>query len=191
MPDQPQYRSIAMPFDISLLSLLGAMVYIIVAAACISAARTAMVRGQQAWHVRVWVGLGLLFALLVMVRLLDLEELVRDQLRQSFRADGIYRSRGEVQRPLVAAVIALAGAAGIFGLYRATRGMSGRRNLATIAALSCGAAMIMLITLRMVSLHMIDYLLYGLKLNWVLDLGLGIAVIAAAVHYTRVVRGTG
>ncbi len=50
--------------------------------------------------------------------------------------------------------------------------------------------MIGLMMLRIISLHMIDRLLFGpLKLNWVFDIGSTLAVLAAALYYIAIVSG--
>ena len=55
--------------------------------------------------------------------------------------------------------------------------------LAVLAGLAC-AAMILLILLRLVSLHMLDALLYrGPRLNWFADIGATLAVAGLARHY--------
>lgn len=51
-------------------------------------------------------------------------------------------------------------------------------------------AMMMLLGLRIVSLHQIDQLLYGpKKLNWLVDIGASLLAMGAAVVYIRVVIG--
>jgi hypothetical protein len=48
--------------------------------------------------------------------------------------------------------------------------------------------MVMLLGLRIVSLHQIDVLLYGpAKLNWVIDIGASLTVLTAAGFYIRLV----
>jgi hypothetical protein len=49
--------------------------------------------------------------------------------------------------------------------------------------------MLFLVILRVISLHMIDRLLFGpLKLNWIGDIGASLVVLGAAIYYMKLVR---
>ncbi len=163
--------------------------YVLVMIATGAAAAVGKSNAQQAWHSRSWIILCLLFCLLIISRLLDAEELMRDNLRAALRADASYDNRRDFQRPMAAAVIAIAFSIGLAWIYRVGRRIQGRRNIAVALALICGAAMLFLIALRMISLHAIDALLYGpLKLNWFADVGLSCLICVAAVLYMRIVK---
>ena len=57
------------------------------------------------------------------------------------------------------------------------------------AAAGCGI-MLAVIAMRVISLHAMDFLLYGPpKLNWIGDLGASCMVMAAAVYYILLLRG--
>ena len=74
-------------------------------------------------------------------------------------------------------------------LQRWARNLRGRRNVARLAGVLAAAAMVCLMALRIASLHMIDALLYGpSKLNWVIDIGVCLVVLVAAIYYVQLVR---
>lgn len=167
---------------------MASVFYILVAIAAGAGAGVAHNRRQQAWHMRSWLLLACLFLLLAASRMFDVEEMLRYNLRQMLRADAAYEHRREFQRPLVAGLVAIAAMFGFWWTYRVARRIKGRRNIAVMVALVSGACMVLLIAMRMISLHLIDALLYGpLKLNWVADVGLSWMVIGAAIYYIRVV----
>lgn len=172
----------------SMLSLSAAGLYMIVLAVCLWAAANAGKYRQPPAHVRMWGGIALVFALLALARIAGLEEMLRETFRNELRAEGGYDQRRALQRPLAVAVILSMSALYAWVLLRQLRAASGRRNLALLAANFAVATMIMLLGLRIVSLHQIDTLLYGpAKLNWVIDIGASLSVLAAAVLYTRYV----
>jgi hypothetical protein len=177
------------PTGPSVLSLGAAAIYVFIVAACLAAGWTARRRHQPPRHVRIWIAVALVFALLIASRVLGIEEHLRDLLREGLRADHIYAERRAFQRPLAAA--ALVGGAMLAGflLWRETRKVKGRRNSALLVAMSSAVTMLLLMVLRIISLHQVDSLLYGpLKLNWVIDLGSAALVLGSAVLYMRLVR---
>lgn len=172
---------------VSTLNLAGSGLYLLVVLASTSAAYTAKRARQPAWHFRAWALIAIFFVLLIGSRLLAIEEVLRDLLRSSLRDSNGYDSRRELQRPLVAALVALAATGSFFYLYWVSQAIRGRRNLATLSAiLGCGA-MLFLIALRMTSLHAVDALLYGpLKLNWLADIGISGALLVGAAYYLKI-----
>lgn len=178
-----------MPIALSPLSLAASGIYVLVVAACVLATSSAIRERQQAWHIRTWLALAALFAGLVLMRLFDVEEVLRDALRDFLRYEHSYGERRNFQRPIASAIIALAALGAFVWFYRATRAIRGRRNIAAMAALAGGSAMVVLIILRLVSLSPVDSLLYGpLKLNWIGDIGLSVLVLGAGAFYSRIVR---
>ncbi len=173
----------------STLSLIAAALYALVAFTCLTAMATSLVKQQTAAHWRSWAALALLFAILVCLRLLNFEEVARDELRELLLASDSYQERRGIQGPIVLGIIALAMAVGFFWIYRKVRDARGRRNYAVIVAQTAGLAMICLIALRTVSFSALDKLLFGpLKLNWIGDLGSTAIVAGCAVYYVLVVR---
>lgn len=173
---------------LSFLSLAATVLYSGVALSCMAAAGTAVKARQPRWNLRVWIALAGLFVLLLVLRGFGIEEWIRTVLREWLRADGSYSGRRFGQGLSISAVL-LVLAAVFFWLVRSSKKVRGRRNIATMAALVSGGAMIVLIVLRTISLHMIDTLLYGpFKLNWVVDIGSSFVVLGAAAYYHRVVQ---
>jgi cytochrome bd-type quinol oxidase subunit 2 len=174
----------------SLLSLLAAGIYAVVAMACLIAAAIAQHRRQQAWHMRAWLLLAVFFIALAVLRWLGIEDALREDLRLLLRADDAYSERRNFQRPLAAIVVGLVGLGAMVWLYRGFRTVRGRRNVAVLAAGVGAFTMFGLVLLRLVSLSPVDALLYGpVKLNWALDIGSSVIVSCAAVYYIRLISG--
>lgn len=172
----------------SILSLGAAGLYTLVLAGCLLAAVTAARLRQPFAHRRTWVLVGLAFGALALMRIAGLEEIVRDLLRNELRLEGGYDQRRALQRPLAFAVIAVVAGLFAWGLWHQWRSAQGRRNMALFVAFAALTTMVMLLGLRIVSLHQIDVLLYGpAKLNWVIDIGASLTVLAAAGFYIRLV----
>jgi hypothetical protein len=150
----------------------------------------AFARRQVRWHLLGWAALALLFTLLAVMRVFAVEDLLREELRLVLRAEGSYDNRRVFQGPVFAALIIAAAAIGGFWTYYASRTIRGRRNIAAMAAIASGCALLFLLVLRLVSLHSVDQLLYGpLKLNWIIDLGSSAIVLASGYLYWRIVTG--
>lgn len=174
---------------ISILGIAASALYSLVLLTCLTAAVTARQQRQVPGHWRTWLALAVLFGVLIVLRVLAVEEWVRDAARAALRADGEYRERRAFQAPLVAAILAIGGVGIVALLFRFARYLRGRRNVAVLVAVLATFAMLFLIALRLASLHAIDALLYGtLKLNWLIDMGSSAVVMLAAVTYIRVVR---
>ena len=174
---------------ISPLAASAALLYALSLAACSKAARTASVNRQFPWQARVWTALAFLFAALLASRLFGLEEALRETLRTSLRDGGNYGARRELQSWIAGSFLVLAICGAAYGLNALRQNVSGRRATATYVALLAGVSMVLLVIVRLISLHVTDGLLYGpLKLNWVFDIGLTIIAAGLAVHYTKIVR---
>lgn len=172
----------------SLLSLSAAGLYLLVMAVCLGAAMVASRHRQSPNHARTWLVIGLAFALLAAMRITGLEEIVRDLFRDVLRVEGTYADRRSIQRPLAVAVIFGVMGLAAWVLYRQSRRARGRRDLALLAAVASVILMLLLLGLRIVSLHQLDRLLYGpLKLNWVTDIGASLLTMGAAAVYMRLV----
>lgn len=171
----------------SIASLGASGVYAIVLAACFYAALVAGKKGQSSKDVSLWVLLAVMFAALIASRVLEFEGWLREALREALRADGDYEQRRAFQAPLVSGILAVSGIGGMFVLRRFRNHWRGRRNRSKLVALLAGFTMLVLLALRMASLHSVDALLYGpLKLNWVVDIGASLTVMGGAIVYARV-----
>ena len=94
-----------------------------------------------------------------------------------------------MQALIVSVVICVMGALGFTWIYRARTLVKGRRNIATLIAQASGGAMLVLVVLRLISLHAIDRVLYGtFKINWIGDVGTSLLVLAAAAYYVNLFR---
>lgn len=174
---------------VSHLSLIAAGLYAFVAVSCAAAAATAVSRRQRHWHIYAWTALSALFCGLMISRIAGFEELARSMLREELRGGGAYEGRRDFQTRIVAMLLSVGAIGALIWFYRAGRALHGRRNMATIAALGAGAGMLLLIALRLISLHAIDKILFGpLKINWFADLGISVLIMTAGAFYFRHVR---
>ncbi len=178
-----------MPEMPTMLSFAAAGFYALVAVACGVAASRSRAHNQQVWHGRAWIAIALLFLVLILSRLLNAEEIIRDDLRDWLQSEDMLDGRRVWQRWLIAGAIFVGGAVGLFAGYRVVGRVTGRRNVAVAIAAGSSGLMLCLIVLRLISLHAMDRLLYGpLKLNWVGDIGASAAIMAAAAYYIWVIR---
>ena len=176
---------------LSVLSLVACVFYAIVAGAAFRAGREARSKGQQSWHRMSWGLIALYFLLLIVLRLFNVEEGLREGLREMLEAQNLLAERRSFQGPVIAVTIILFAAAAMLAAYWTSQRVSGRRNIAVAAAIAACGVMLATMVMRTVSLHALDRLLNGpLKLNWVGDIGSSLAVLGAALFYVSVVRGS-
>lgn len=173
----------------SMMSLAGAGVYLAVLAACLVAAGSARYFGQQPWHWRNWVLIAIVFAALAFVRVMALEDVIRDGLRDYFRSEAAYSNRRDFQRPLAAALVGASLFFACVWFFRVSRSVRGRRNIAVLVASASAAGLVCLLGIRLISLHHLDAILYSgpVRLNWLLDIGASVTVAGAAAFYMRTV----
>lgn len=175
----------------SALSLVAAALYLLVAGVAVLAALRARSLRQAGWHALVWMLVAGLFFALSAMRYLAAEEILRSDFRALLYAEGAYDDRRRLQGPVIAVLIGGGAVVAAVWFGRLIRVARGRRDLAAITALGCGLGMIMLVALRLVSLHSLDLLLYGpFKINWLADIGLTGLTLASALVYLRVTRRT-
>ncbi|MEE4207785.1 MAG: hypothetical protein V2I43_00780 [Parvularcula sp.] len=173
-----------MPEQPSILSLMAAGLYLLVAGCAASAWHAARSNRQHAWHETVWALIATLFLALAASRFLGFEDIVRQGLRNWLRATDGAAGRRVWQSYLIAAVVAAASALGFYGIYAMRRRFVGRRNIAAGLAIVGGGAMLALVGLRLISLHAMDALLFGpAKLNWFIDIGATVLVLGTAIFY--------
>lgn len=170
----------------STLSLFTGGLYLIVAACCVTAAAS---REMVAWHRQGWISLVCLFTLLALMRWLDIEQIVQDQLRRILKSEGAYGARRDWQA-MVVTIIASVGAFGAFwGILKMSQYRISRLDGCVLTSITAGSAMIALVAIRLISLHFLDWFLYGpLKGNWFVDLGLSLTVLVGAACYIRLAR---
>ena len=178
------------PLAPSIFSLMAAGLYIGVALSASVALSGAVMTRQLRWHVLSWAAVAALFVVLSLSRVLTWEEWLREELRLALRLEGTYVERRELQAPIVAVLFSITVALAVFWGSRLGRSVRGRRNAVTLVSLGCTGGLMFLVLLRIVSLHLIDELLYGpLKLNWIIDLGLSVGVLICGAFYFRIVTG--
>lgn len=166
------------------LSLAAVGVYVVVAAGAAAAAVRAGSSRQAGWRPWVWAAVAIMFVGFAVIRAFGLEDAVQADLRSQLLLENRYDARRQIQGPLFAVIFIFSSAiaAGLF--YYLVRGKPGRRDTLTLLAAGCTCGMIVLSALRTVSLHSVDALLYGpLKINWIADVGLSVAVLALAARY--------
>lgn len=170
------------------LSLAAAALYALVAGICAFAALHSA--RAPAWHRAVWLGLVALFVLLIVTRLLSLEDLLRAEFRDALKGADAYASRRTLQAGLTLVLIVAILATAIAVMRRVKGQLRSKRARAVILAALAGAGMVGLVMLRLISHHATDALLYGpLKLNWIGDIGLAAIVLLSAGAYTKRARG--
>ena len=171
----------------SVLSLIAAAVHAAVVVLCLAAVLVAVWKQQIAKHI-VWWGLAAFFAVLIFLRLTNLEEIWRDELRAMMKAEGTYEARRAVQSPLALVGVAMLALATWQWVVRKFRAAQGRRNVAVAVAQLGAFVMLGMMALRMMSFSMIDRLLYGpFKLNWIGDIGSAVLVAGCAAYYCAIV----
>lgn len=168
----------------SSLSLVAAVLYLVVAFSCMIASTSAVSRHNPLASIMPWVLIGLFFGAMAISRYFDIEDTLRNSMRGMLQADNAYEIRREYQRPMAAIVLVLGSALGFWLVYKIAKGVGSRRVLALRSAKMATICLFTLVMLRIVSLHPVDGLLYGpLKLNWFIDVGASLAVLAAAFAY--------
>lgn len=173
----------------STLSLVAVGLYIAVAGGALMVWLRAFQQRQAAWHRQAWSIIAVMFVVFGLMRVFGIEDLLQTDLRSALYAENRYEERRVYQGPLFGVVFTVAAVMAAGLSYYISKGVKGRRNVATLVAVGCTGGMIMLTALRLVSLHSVDALLYGpLKINWIADVGLTLSVLGCAVRYRTVVR---
>jgi phosphoglycerol transferase MdoB-like AlkP superfamily enzyme len=160
----------------------------------LEAARNAMMgrrRGFPAANWGSWLAISILFAVLVLSRVLKIEDHITQYFRTLAREDGYYSRRREVQGPFTIAVMVLT----FVAVYYFQRRMR-RQNLPSpeklrFVAIAGSLIMIVYVTLRALSLHQFDETIYKgglIHVNQVIDAGLTVMVGYAAMAYRHVLR---
>lgn len=172
-------------FTPSFLSIIAAGFYVMVAVSCGRAGTMAL------QYRRSWIILGAVFVLLAASRMLSVEDILREGLRDMLRADELYEARRAIQWPIAIVVLSVLAMVAVWRArtFAATRSRRGRTvRLAQFATYG----MVGLIVLRMISLGPIDHFLNGpLKLNWILDMGFSLAVLLASTRYVTLSKSAG
>lgn len=165
---------------ISIADWLGAALYCVAAAACTLASGVLSRRTPPAMRDWRWIGLAGLFLAFSAARIGQAEEFARERLRVLWTSSFSYDDRVLAQIPLAIAFLL---AVGLFTyrLISPQRAVDRRYRIAEAAV----AGMIALIAIRIVSLHLIDAVLYSnigpVRAHYLIELALAGMVIFAAI----------
>ncbi len=169
------------------ISMAGAGLYIATALMCLAASRSVLKPNNSSDKAVPWSLISVLFCVFALARLLQWEEAVRLWLAAEFLASQDYADRRTWQAPVVGAVAMI----GFIGSWATARRLLNNKNktlrsfyLAVISVIG----LLCLITLRIISLHAIDQILYGMRLNWVIDPALTFLVAGAAFWTIKIAR---
>lgn len=164
--------------------------YLLVAVAAFRASRTAKACEMPPSDTRIWLMVAGVFALLIVVRGLNLEAQLSGSLRLLFHEEGWYAHRRNLQRPLVAVIILVTAVLVWSGLRQWMR-IHSRTRVALFAATCAVIAYGPLYAFRISSLYSVDALLYStgpIPLNWLIDCSLSTISLSAALYYNQRVR---
>ncbi len=176
----------------SVLSIVAATYYIVVAAACVLAGqKPTWLTGNAVWKIAV-----IFFLLLAAMRFAGAEDWLRDTLRHilggvgSGGQDRLSDFRRVFQLPMTFAIALLIVTVAVWRTIVLRRGWASYhdrlRNFTWLAMVVMGG----LVLLRIASLHVTDALLFGgffgpVRLNWIIDLGASTTVLICSVLAAR------
>lgn len=171
-------------------SLAAIVVYAGVLGICLYAASVARSAGGRQGEVRHWLASAGIFASLAIFRLANGEDRVRALGRGAISAAGELADRAVVQVPLAIGVLL----AVIVLAWRFARSWQisrrGSRERPVLLSRYALLALVPLYTLRLVSLHQTDWLLYSgpIRINWLLEGGICLVVAGAAAFHAHLSR---
>jgi len=168
-----------------MLNYAASLSYVFAALLCLAAAHTARGTGRNLGDMIVWLSGAALFGVLIAMRMLGGEEIVRDTVRGIAAGEGLYNRRMAGQ---LAGLIVLAGLLAV-GWARIRADLLKKRKSQSAkfirAALLAMFGFALLYGLRLISLHAVDRILYAgpVRLNWLLEAALTFLLAAAAAMY--------
>ena len=171
--------------ELTNLSLFGVFFYAITAALCLAAARSVRVHSRLGSHFANWLVIALFFFVLMGLRGFMIEDWTEQTLRRALKTGQLYQERRELQAALAAGLATVSVLAAGFAGYRAIKRVEDRCDIMVLIANAASLAMLALVGLRLLSYHTIDALLYGMHLNWIIDIGATIAVALSALLYMK------
>ena len=167
--------------------MAGAGLYIVTALMCFAASRSVLKSRNNNDKSVPWLLIAVLFCVFALARLLQWEEAVRLWLGAEFLASQDYADRRTWQGPLVA-VIAVIGFIGAWAVARQLLNNKDKALRSFYLAMISVIGLVFLIALRIISFHVTDQLLYGMRLNWVIDPALTLTAAGAAFWTIRNAR---
>ena len=167
------------------LSLLGVFFYAITAAFGFAAARSVRLHRRTNGHFVNWLVIAGFFLFLMALRGFLIEDWTEQTLRRALKTGQLYEERRELQAALAAGLATVSLIAVGFAVRRAIQRVEDRLDWTVLVANGASLAMAGLVGLRLLSYHTIDEILYGLRLNWIIDVGATLAVTLSALLYMR------
>lgn len=169
-----------------MLRLAAIPIYLVAIVLCIAAARTAVRHRGPVSHTALWSGLATLYVLMIVSCLVDFEERWHASVRHLMNA-GYGEGVRLFWQPLVAVLaIGFAASAAFLLMRRATPAMPANARRGLRLAEMAGSAFVLLVALRLISLHAIDAVLYGgPHINRVIDPGLTLLVAVGAWLFVK------
>ncbi|MGW8281612.1 hypothetical protein ACWGK7_19250 (plasmid) [Sphingomonas aurantiaca] len=169
-------------------SLMGTMLAVVTAVACVAAARRMLAvlppSSVRRADVRFWHAVAGVLIALALWRGLGGEAAVQAWARDAAHAGAWYDER-RFSQAIIVSLGLIFGTAVVFALLRL---LGGRRGTVIVAALAT-VGLVWLTMMRLVSLHLVDRFLYTgigpIRMNWVLEVSFLLATAAAAVHTVR------
>lgn len=166
--------------ELNWLSIAGIGLYILAAIGCLAVTLMLRQAPEKKGEMWIWLSVALGFLAFAASRFWQIEARLTAALKSYFMAHGDYAARQSWQAPLASLVLVVCVAVSLWVYFKFRR----RKNviltpvdLAGLALLS----MLALIILRIISLHAIDQILFGWRLNWVLDPGFTIMAMGASL----------
>ena len=168
-------------------SLVAMPAYAVAAILCAIAASCANPASRSHRQLASWRVCTAFYIMLIIIRLLKVEEQTRQTLRTYIRVTGEYDSRRLLQAPLVALTLLATTALAIPAWRAWRRRRSNACGLLALTGLYTICAFVPLYALRIISLHSVDRVLYSgsVRFNWLLELGLTVSTSLVAVLYVR------
>ena len=174
-------------------SLIAACYYLVVALLCALARASAgqiqpPMKSAGFWSLACAGMLGL-----SAMRFFALENALRTEMRLAMASMELLEMRSAFQAPFVV-LIGLLGTALIWFVLRSARSRRANKlEVATIAGKLALIGLFVLLSIRIVSLHAVDTVLFTrllgpLRLNWILDIGLATLLAAAAIRFVSASR---
>ena len=174
----------------SIMSFAAIALYGAAIVAALSAARRSWLFARPPHDTKLWLAIAAVLFALVIFRLGNGEDLLRQNVRAWARASDLYAARRDWQAPFATAVLLIGAMAGFLVWRRWQKTRVDKGQWALRIALLAIAAFLPLYALRLISLHITDALLYSgpVRLNWILELGICGAVLVCAIFYGERVK---
>jgi len=166
---------------ITLLSVTAGLVHGLTIVACLYASRKAVPSHR---FVAFWLVGALFFVALAGLELFDFPQHLRMFLKLMAKASGHYDERRPLQVDLLLALALVSVCLALLGVYAAMR-VRRRHSASGLVAIAVAGALghLVLLAVRIVSLHAVDQIFAVTRANWILFAGMSTMVTYAAVRF--------